>query len=133
MEKITVWNNQGYFEYLEKDELFDYPTHEIYHSTITQPQVKNISQKHERYCWKDAIEKAEKNKIKSEVRSSSKHYSQKYDSYFDTDDVYNVSISDSYNSLAYGKTNDYLNKGDFNYREYGSRFGSSVVCDDFDN
>ena len=133
MEKITVWNNQGYLEYLEKDELFDYSTHTIYQSTGSQSQVNETTPKHERYCWKKLIEKAERKSVKPEVRSSSRHYSEKYDSYFNTDDVYSVSICGSYNSLAYGKTSDFLNKGDFNYREYGSRFGSSVVCDDYDN
>ena len=133
MEKIKVWNNQGYFEYLEKDELFDYSNQTIHLASEPLPQVKETAQKHERYCWIEAIEKAEKEKQTAEVHYNPKHYSKKYDTYFDTDDVYSVSISGSFNSIAYGKTNDYLNKEDFNYREYGSRFGSSVVCDDYDN
>lgn len=133
MEKIKVWNNQGYFEYLEKDELFDYSNQTIYQTTKSLPNVKETAKKHERYCWIEEIEKAEKQNSVHEVKSYTKHHSNKYDSYFDTDDVYSVSISGSYNSIVYGLTNDYLNKGDFNYREYGSRFGSGVVCDDYDN
>lgn len=133
MGKIKVWNNHGYFEYLEKDELFDYSTQTIHLAAKPLPQVKEKTQKHERYYWIEAIEKAEKEKSAAEIYSYPKHYSKKYDSYFDTDDVYSVSISGSFNLIAYGKTNDYLNKGDFNYREYGSRFGSTVVSDDYDN
>ncbi len=129
MSKIQVWNNKGYFEYLEKDELYE-------PSALVVPVPKPVipkEQKHEKFCWIESYEKAI---IKQDEQISikpQKYLSSKYDTYFETEDTYGYSLADSYSSIAYGKTNDYLNKNDFNFREYGSRFGSSVLCDDYDN
>lgn len=130
MEKLQVWNNQGYFEYLDKDELFE--SSSLVVSTSKKPVIKK-EEKHERFCRIESYEKAIQKQNVEIVIKPYKPYSPKYDDYFDTDDSYGYSIGSSFNSIAYGKTNDYLNKNDFNYREYGSRFGSSVVCDDYDN
>lgn len=129
MAKIQVWNNQGYFEYLEKDELYE-------SSSLVVPVSKPVvpkEQKHERYCWIESYENAIKKQYEQIPIKPQKYVSSKYDAYFETEDTYGYSLADSFNSIVYGKTSDYLNKNDFNFREYGSKFGSSVLCDDYDN
>ena len=130
MNKIKAWNNEGYFEYLDKDDLFDYSTKVVVGAS--EQKTKEAPVKHERYCWSEVIEKAER-ESKQIIKVSKIIHSPKYDSYFDVDDIYSSSFAESYSSVAYGACSDYLNKGDFNYREYGSRFGSGVVSDDYDN
>ena len=133
MKKIMAWNNQGYFEYLDEEELFDYSTRTYTDNSKQKNKQKKDIIKPTHYCWIKEIERAEKQTKENEAKTIRRSKSNKYDKYFDVDDSYRFNISGSYNLLAYGKNNEYLNKGDFNYREYGSRFGSGVLCDDYDN
>lgn len=143
MEKILAWNNEGYFEYLGKDELFDCSTQYFSGTGYNNQPSKKTEEKHERFCWIESIEKAEaaekkriaEEKKRMEAARKSRYYhhrSEKYNSYFYDEDIYSESLSESYNLIAYGKSSNYLGKNDYCYRECG-RYGSSVLCDDYDN
>lgn len=68
MDKILAWNNEGYFEYLGKDELFDCSTQYFSGTGYNNQPSKKTEEKHERFCWIESIEKAEAAEKKKNCR-----------------------------------------------------------------
>ena len=115
---------------MEKKEMYESTSH-IY-PTQHIPNKTTESKPREKFYWLQSYEKSIRENEEKQKQQKLPNKSSKYDEYFDTVESYGYSLGSSFNSVAYGQTTNYMNKNDFNFREYGSRFGSSVVCDNYD-